>query len=191
MRFILCFLVCLSALALAPAQAGAEEFAAAIGQTGIFRCRMDVCAVFLIEDAKPVGSTKDGALFVLAAKTWVNEYKARGDSDEHEYDRPPVGTGEPEAFVTFVFCSKTKPVEFFFSDGKWMAQALRPGDAAAISVFVEHAYNFYWAACHGVIVKDPVSVQLADQLGYRFRGHPVPGDGAGGAKEIQPLDVLR
>ncbi len=155
------------------------------------RCHMDVCNFFVIEDSKPVGSTKVGTLFALAAKSWENEYKARGENDDHEYDRPPVKTGKPETGVSFVFCSKTKPIEFFFSGGKWNSDALRPGDDAAMSGAEEYAYVFYWAACHNFISKDPVSAQLAEKLGYRFKDHPASDEDASTADDIQPMDVLR
>ena len=63
------FISCLgSCLSLVAARAAAQEFAPAIGQTGIGRCHMDVCSFFVIEDAKPVGSTKEGILFAIAVK---------------------------------------------------------------------------------------------------------------------------
>lgn len=191
MHRVLWLLACLSFQALAPARADAQEFAAAIGHTGIYRCHMDTCGFFVIEDAKPVGSARGGTLFVFAAKTWSNEYRARGDNDVHEYDRPPVKTEGPVTFASFVFCSKTRPVEFSFSDGKWTGVALRPGDEDAMAGVVEGAYNFYWAACHDVIVKDPISANLADRLGYRFRGHPAPDDTSVEDEQLQPMDMLR
>jgi hypothetical protein len=192
MRFAFTMCILLSRLFLVAAPATAQEFAPAIGHTGIGRCHMDVCSLFAIEDAKPVGSTKEGALFVVAAKQWENAYKARGDNDDHEYDRPPVETGKPETAVSFVFCSKTKPVEFFFTDGKWSSSALRPGDEAAVSGAMEYAYVFYWAVCHNTIVKDPVSANMAMKLGYHFNDIPSQSFDTGTTgNNIQPFDVLR
>jgi hypothetical protein len=134
----------------------------------------------------------DNALLVVAAKQWKNVCKARGDDDDHEYDRPPVETGKPETAVSFVFCSKTKPVEFFFTDGKWISSALRPGDEAAVSGAMEYAYVFYWAACHNTIVKDPVSARMAMKLGYHFTENLLQSDFTGNiGNNIQPFDVLR
>jgi hypothetical protein len=183
---------CLSYFLFLFPEANAQEFAAAIDQVAIGRCHMDECSLFVIEDSKPVGSTKEGTLFALAAKSWENEYKARGGKDERERDIAPMKAGKHGTFVTFVFCSKTKPVEFVYRESKWIAHALRPGDDAAMSAAEEYAYVFYWAACHDVISRDPLSAQLADRLGYRFKGHPAPDDAAGkSGPDLQPMDVLR
>ncbi len=192
MRFAFSMCIFLSCFSLAAVRATAQEFAPAIGHTGMGRCHMDVCSFFVIEDAKPVGSTKEGTLFAVAAKQWENEYKARGDNDDHEYDRPPVKNGKPETAVNFVFCSKTKPVEFFFADGKWDSSPLRPGDDTVLSGAMEYAYMFYWAACHNFIAKDPVSANLATRLGYHFKDHPIKDDETSETENnLQPMDVLR
>ena len=131
------FTFCLQAQALR-----AQEFAPAIGRTGIGRCHMDTCSFFIIEDAKPVDSAKGGTLFAVATKGWQNEYKAQGDDDTHEYDRPPVKIGEPTVILSFVFCSKTRPIEFFYQGSRWASTRLRPGDERAMAGALEYAYVF-------------------------------------------------
>jgi hypothetical protein len=192
MRPPLFALLLLSGFLFVSSEADAQEFAAAIGHPGAGRCHMDICTFFNIVDSKPVGSTKDGTLFAVAAQQWENGYKAHGENDDHEYDRAPVSSEKPTTAVSFVFCSKTRPVEFFYSEGKWSSNALRPGDESAVSGAEEYAYVFYWAACHNVIVKDAVSASLAARLGYRFKDQPAKDDGrSGAATNLQPLDVLR
>jgi len=144
---------CIMSFSLVAARAAAQEFAPAIGHTGIGRCHMDVCHFFVIEDAKPVGSTKEGTLFATASRQWANEYRMQDG-----YDRPPIKIGKPETDVSFVFCSKTKPVAFFFEDGamkttadRWTSFPLRPGDDNAVNGVNESVYMFYWAACHNFI----------------------------------------
>jgi hypothetical protein len=191
MRFYHFASACLSYFLIAGSHASAQEFEAAIGQVAIGRCHADACNFFVIEDSKPVGSTKEGDLFALAAKGWENEYKAHGGNEVREHDKTPSRAGKHGTFVAFVFCSKTKPIEFFYRDGKWNADILRPGDDAAISAAEEYSYVFYWAACHGVISRDPLSAQLADRLGYRFKGHPAVDPPGTESHQIQPMDVLR
>jgi hypothetical protein len=175
-----------------PSRGIAQEFAAAIGQVAIGRCHMNDCSFFVLEDSKPVGSSKEGTLFAISAKSWESEYRSRGSKDEHERDVAPIKAGRHGPFVTFVFCSKTKPIEFFYRDSKWVADALRPGDSAAMSSAEEYAYVFYWAACHDSISRDPLSAQLADRLGYNFKGHPASDEAAGkSGADLQPMDVLR
>jgi hypothetical protein len=184
--------VCLAFFLFASSRANAQEFAAAIGQVAIGRCHMEDCTFFVIEDSKPVGSTSEGTLFAVAAKSWEREYRGRGGQDEHERDIAPIKAGRRASLVTFVFCSKTKPIEFSYRESKWVAEALRPGDAAAMSGAEEYAYVFYWAACHNTISRDPLSAQLADRLGYRFKGHPESEDAAGKSRvDLQPMDLLR
>ena len=112
----------------------------------------------------------------------------RGDNDKHEYDRPPISVSKSERFIDMVFCSKTKPTFFGFYDGKWNAEQLRPGDQDAVFGYNESTYQFYWAACHNHITRDPYETALAKKLGYNFSG------GIGDADrntKLQPLDVLR
>jgi hypothetical protein len=78
--------------------------------------------------------------------------------------------------VTFVFCSRTRPTEFAFRENKWNADLLRPGDEAATNGGEENNYVFYWAACHDIISREPFSAQLAERLGYHFKGHPSTDD---------------
>jgi hypothetical protein len=187
--FALLFLSCF--LFVSP-EADAQEFVSVIGHSGMGRCHMDICTFFYISDSKPVGSTKEGTLFAIATQQWENEYKARGEGDDHEYDRAPVTMGKPTTVIAFVFCSKTRPVEFFYSEGKWSSNALRPGDESAVSGAAEYAYVFYWASCHNFITKDPVSASLAASLRYRFKVQPAKDDDRSGAETgLQPLDVLR
>ncbi len=88
-----------------------------------------------------------------------------------------------------VFCSKTKPIFFGFYDGKWNAQQLRPGDPDAVFGSVESTYQFYWAACHNHITRDPYeTTALAKTLGYNFSGGFRDADNN---NELQPFDVLR
>jgi hypothetical protein len=135
-------LVCLAFFLFASSRANAQEFAAAIGQVAIGRCHMDDCSFFVIEDSKPVGSTKEGTLFAIAAKSWESECRGRGGKDERERDTAAIKAGRHGPFVTFVFCSKTNPIEFFYRDSKWLADTLRPGDAEAMSGAEEYAYVF-------------------------------------------------
>jgi hypothetical protein len=96
----------------AQSQAAGVEFDAAIGKTGYGRCHMDSCGFFIIDSAVPVGSNKDGTLFIISSRDWGAEYKVHGDNDEHEYDRPPVSVSKPVSSISMVYCSKTKPVTF-------------------------------------------------------------------------------
>jgi hypothetical protein len=191
MRHLLLFVLFLCASIPGLMSARAQEFAAGVGHAGVGRCHMDVCGFFNIVDSKPVGSAANGTLYSVALQQWENEYKARGENDDHEYDRAPVKTGKPSITVSFVFCSKTRPLQFFFSEGKWEANSLRPGDEAAVSGAEEFAYVLYWAECHDLITKDPVSAALATRLGYRFKDQPAKDDNASAASVLQPMDVLR
>jgi hypothetical protein len=184
-------IVCLTIVFLAPLHAHAEEYVAAVGQVAVGHCRADECSFFVIEDSKPVGSTSEGVLFAIAAKTWENEYRSRPGANDHERDRQAVKPGAHNPFVTFVFCSRTRPTEFVFRDNKWSADSLRPGDEPATNSAEEYAYVFYWAACHDVISRDPFSAQLADRLGYHFKGHPTDDASSKARPDLQPMDVLR
>ncbi len=164
------------------------EFAAAVGRTGYGRCHMGGCWFFIIEGVVPVGSTAFGILYAVSGKRWNASYKMHGDNDQHEYDRPPVSVSKQAPFIDMVFCSKTKPIDFVFYDGKWNAVQLRPGDPDAVFGYNESAYQFYWAACHNHITRDPYETALAKKLGYNFSGGF--GDAGSGA-ELQPFDVLR
>jgi hypothetical protein len=191
MRHLLIFVFYLDVF-LGSTGARAQEFAAAVGHTGVGHCHMDTCSFFHIVDSKPVGSATNGTLYTVALQQWENEYRAKGENDDHEYDRAPITTGKPSISVSFVFCSKTRPLQFFFSEGKWDANSLRPGDEAAVSGAEEFAYVLYWAECHELITKDPVSAALATRLGYRFKDQPANGGNASGATSaLQPMDVLR
>jgi hypothetical protein len=177
MRVILLAILLLSNSA---AYATGPEFAAAIGQQGFGRCHMDACNFFVIEAASPIGSAKDGTLFALAVRRWEAEY--RPSNDGHEYDRPPIRIEKPRWSTELVFCSKTRPVTFYYSpeDNTWLSTNLRPGDDGSIYGAIEWAYQFYYAACHVYITRNPYGLEkLAGKLGYqrRPRGRP---DASGG-----------
>ena len=175
----------MSACGISSTAVHAAEFAAAVGRTGYGRCHMEECSFFIIDHVVPVGSTAFGTLYAVSGKQWEATYKV----GENEYDRPPISVSKPEQFIDMVFCSKTKPIFFGFYDGKWNAEQLRPGDPDAVFGAVESTYQFYWAACHNHITRDPYkTTALAKKLGYNFSG------GFGDAdhnNELQPFDVLR
>jgi hypothetical protein len=175
-----------------PSQAGDLEFDAAIGKVGYGRCHMDGCGFFIIDAAVPIGSTKNGTLFAISDRTWSAEYRAHGDNDDHEYDRPPISVSKQSSGISMAFCSKTKPVLFSFFDNKWNSTQLRPGDEAAVYGATESAYQYYYAACHHFITHDPVSKAMALKLGYEFAKESAKNDDqADGETNVQPLDVLK
>jgi hypothetical protein len=83
-------IACFAIVLLSPLQARADEFSAAIGQVAVGHCRTDECSLFVIEDSKPVGSTGEGVLFAIAAKSWENEYRSRPGNNHHERERQAV-----------------------------------------------------------------------------------------------------
>ncbi len=54
----------------------------------------------------------------------------------------------------------------------------------------ESAYQFYFAACHRYITRDPISKSMAEKLGYRFAGSDVP-DGFDQGESANPVDILK
>jgi hypothetical protein len=175
-----------------PSQAGDLEFDAAIGKVGYGRCHMDGCGFFIIDAAVPIGSTKNGTLFAISDRTWSAEYRAHGDNDDHEYDRPPISVSKQSPGISMAFCSKTKPVLFSFFDNKWNSTQLRPGDEAAVYGATESAYQYYYAACHHFITHDPVSKAMALKLGYEFAKESAKNDDqADSETNVQPLDLLK
>lgn len=189
MRFIP--LALLSVIWGAPPQAYAagSEFEAAIGRTGYGRCHMDGCTFFIIDETVPVGSTKRGTLFAVSVRWWSAEY--RPTDDGHEYDRPPKSVSPRRTGISMVFCSKTAPVTFDFYEGQWASTELRPGDESAVSGATETSYQFYFAACHHYITKDPFSKAMARRLGYKFAAEPGKEDTPSDAGPKEPMDVLR
>ena len=181
----------LLSVALLTSAASAAEFDAAIGKTGFGRCHMDGCSFFIIDAAVPVGAGKDGTLFAISARVWSAEYRMHGDNDTHEYDRPPVSVGEKTPELSMVFCSKVRPVSFYYGEGKWHSADLRPGDESAVFGYNESAYQFYYAACHHFITRDPVSKAMATRLGYQFAKHPSEENVADSDDKRQPMDMLR
>ncbi|HUB63043.1 MAG TPA: hypothetical protein VL996_01095 [Methylocella sp.] len=177
---------------LAPAaHAGNAEFDAAIGKLGYGRCHMDSCDFFTIDTAVPIASTKEGTLFAISDRVWSAGYKAHGDNDLHEYDRPPVSVGKQSSEISMVFCSKTKPVVFNYYDDKWNSVDLRPGDENSVFGATESAYQFYFAACHHFITHDPVSKNMALKLGYPFANEPAKIDAVPSEENRQPLDMVK
>lgn len=70
---------------------------------------------------------------------------------------------------------------------------LRPGDENSIFGFNESAYQFYFAACHNHIMRDPyatASIALAKKLGYNF-GKSDTSNPASSEEEVNPLDLLK
>lgn len=164
------------------------EFVAAIGRQGYGRCHMDECGFFVIDASAPVGTNRNGTLFAISYRAWEASY--RPTDDEHEYDRKPISASKQENRISFVFCSKTEPANFDFSDGKWSETPLRPGDDDAVFGVNEFSYTFYYAACHGYITKSAnLPSDLAEKLGYHLHGG-FPG-GAIQGTDRQPFDMLR
>jgi len=169
-------------------RAAGAEYDAALGKTGTGRCHMDVCSFFQIQTAMPLAVLKDGTLFAISELSWTATYRAHGQTDAHEYERPPVSVSAKTADAFAVFCSKIRPHLFFYDAGKWESLALRPGDPAAVSGATEAASNSYWAACHRFNTEDAISAKMAGKLGYHFSG----GFPDGSEDPIrQPMDLLK
>jgi hypothetical protein len=149
---------------------------------------MDACSFFIIDHVVPAGSAAFGTLYAISGRGWEANCKMRGENDEHEYDRPPVNVSKQEHIIDMVFCSKTKPMFFGFYGGKWSGEQLRPGDPDAVFGYNESTYQFYWAACHNHITRDPYETALAKKLGYNFSGGFRDKDSG---SELEPFDVLR
>jgi hypothetical protein len=164
------------------------EFDAALGKTGYGRCHMDSCEFFLIDQVVPLGKGRDGTLFAYASRDWDADYKPA--TDDHEYDRPPVRVNPQKARLNVIYCSKARPTMFDYFEDKWHAAGLRPGDETAVFGFNESAYQFYFAACHHFITKDPISKTMAQKLGYTFAKRASDGDNVSDGGR-QPMDMLK
>jgi hypothetical protein len=169
------------------ASAYGAEFDAAIGVEGSGRCHMDSCDFFIIDAVAPLGSSKRGTLFIVGSRLWSDGYKPT--EDDHEYDRPPISVGSKTSQISMVFCSKTDPAVLDYYEKGWHAGDLRPGDESSVLGFNESAYQFYYAACHHFITKDPVSKAMALKLGYTFANHP--GNGNLPDDKRQPIDFIK
>lgn len=189
MRKILVLVSMLACLGVVPGHAAAPvEFDAATGVEGFGRCHMDSCGFFMIDAVAPLASSKGGTLFMVGSRLWSASYKPT--NDDHEYDRRPVSIEPKTGQVSMVFCSKTDPVIFDYYDNGWHAADLRPGDESAVFGFNESGYQFYYAACHHFITKDPVSKAMALKLGYAFAQHPLGGAPLPDDKR-QPIDFMK
>jgi hypothetical protein len=152
----------------------ADEFKALTHQAVVGRCHMDFCWWFSIEAAQKIGSSSKGDLYAIALNSWERrcKYNAKNGYDMNACGKRSGG----EEQISFVFCSKQKPamMEIDNDSGKWNATLLEPGNSDAIIGATESGYAIYWAACHGVSVKDVYKDgdRLGKALGYPFKASP-------------------
>ena len=177
-------------IAVEPLQAA--EFEAGVGPTIHGRCHMDFCGLSNIQVSAPVAVLRDGTLFAISGQAWGETYDPNVPGDEYAHASKGVEAKTP--YMMMVFCSKTRPHVFWYdvTSKNWQANALKPGDDAAISGADESAYQDYWAACHHLFPQsafDPLVYKLARELGYHFQGGPPDGDGDDSI--TQPSDLLR
>ena len=155
---------------------------------------MDFCWWFSIEAAQKMGSSSKGDLYAIAMKSW--EARCKYNVKKGDYDMNACGKrsgGEEQ--ISFVFCSKQKPamIEIDNDSGKWNANLLEPGNSDAIFGAAESGYAIYWAACHGVSVKDVYKDgdRLGKTLGYPFKASPQHDQPDLGSPDLSsPFDVL-
>jgi hypothetical protein len=173
---------------------GGAEFAAAIGIQAYGRCHQDTCGLFIIDQAAPLGTGKDGMLYVISGRGWEAIYRQHGVNDTHEYDRPPISTTKPSALMQMVYCSKSRPITFYYYENAWQWAPLRPGDQDAIFGAIESALQLYLAACHRFIVRDLYESRVQatiKRLGYHFSENDSWGKDGDAGSGIHPLDMLK
>ncbi len=182
--------VAVALMVASPPNAQAAEFQPAIGHKGYGRCHMDTCSFFIIDRATPVGDGRDGTLFEIQERDWGADYRPPAENAPDsfdEYAQPPIHVSKQEPGTSTVYCSKTRPTVFDRDGGKWVSTPLRPGDDGAVFGFNESAYQWYFAACHAVIVHEPNPNHLAQRLGYHFKHS----DGGGEQGSTAPRDMLK
>ena len=138
MRLCVGVLVCLCVPALA---ADEPTFRSLTGKIVLAGCHMDVCTWFSLEDVRPAGESKLGALFHVIIKDWSSVHP--NASYDRLTNRKYVNTDDD-----YMFCSKTQPAIIYPAPekGKWMAYPLFPEHNEKIFGYNEGLYVRYWAA---------------------------------------------
>lgn len=144
------------------ARAGSAQFAAALLRHLILGdCQMEQCFWFSIEKKDLVDRNSDGELYELMVKHWQSTHPSG------TYDKQAPRRGGEEG-VEYVFCSKQYPGTAFPANGKVYAHLLSPERPGGIYGYNESSYVMYFAACHGIELKELQTAMpsIARGLGY-------------------------
>jgi hypothetical protein len=126
-------------------------------------CHMGQCMDTIIERKGKIKEGKDGSLYsvVTSNRYWKDT------------NGKPVKSQPTNRFISYVYCSTTRPAVIFEDEGSAIAHTLNPGDNDFYGYNISD-YPVYWAVCHNILgsgklmdyFQNGIVTEQAIKLGY-------------------------